>query len=173
MTLAARLTASLSEDDLRRETDAARDLLEQLRTDDAELAHDMVEGETSLFEAIGAALDEIDQCEIIAAGCKVKAEQIAARKHRAEARADRLRSLIEQAMVRTDLGTARLPTATLTVKATGPKAIISDESLIPSDFWEPQPPKLNRRALNEAAKRGPVPGVDMSNGSVSLQIRRS
>jgi hypothetical protein len=156
-----------------REVREAADLLAELRSDDAELNHDMIEGETGFFEVLGAALDEIDQCEIIAEGCKVKAEEIGKRRSRAEARAARIRAMIEQAMVSIDLSTARLPTATLTVKSTGPKPIVADESLIPAEYWEPQPPKLNRRALNEAAKRGPVPGVDMSNGSVSLQIRRA
>lgn len=158
---------------LSREAKVAADLMAELRSDDAELTHDMVEGETSLFEAISAAIDEIDQCEIIAAGCKAKAEEIGKRKSRAEERAARVRSLIEQAMVIAEIPTARLPTATVTVKATGPKPKVSDESLIPSEFWEPQPPKLNRIRLNEAAKRGPVPGIEMSNGSVSLQIRRA
>jgi hypothetical protein len=156
-----------------REVRYAADLLAELRSDDAELNHDMVEGETDFFEVLGAALDEIDQCEIIAEGCKAKADEIGKRRSRAEARAARIRAMIEQAMVSINLSTARLPTATLTVKASGPKPIVSDESLIPSEFWEPQPPKLNRIALSKAAKLGPVPGVDMSNGSVSLQIRRS
>jgi hypothetical protein len=156
-----------------REVRAASDLIAELNSDDAELNHDMVEGETEFFEILATALDEIDQCEIIAEGCKAKAEEIGKRRTRAEARAARIRALIEQAMVSIELSTARLPTATLTVKASGPKPIVSDESLIPSEFWEPQPPKLNRTALNKAVKLGPVPGVDMSNGSVSLQIRRS
>lgn len=157
---------------LSRESTAVAALLAELRTDDAELAHDMAEGETSLFEAIAAALDEIDQCEIIAEGCKAKSEQIARRRRRAEARADRVRAMIEQAMVAAELPTVRLPTATLTVKALPPKPVIADESLIPSAFWIPQPPKLDRTGLAQAAKSGPIPGVEMSNGSVSLQIRR-
>jgi hypothetical protein len=158
---------------LNREAIAAASLMADLRTDDAELAHDMIEGETDLLEAIAAAIDEIDQCEIIAAGCKAKEDEIAKRRHRATARADRVRALIEQAMVLAEMPTARLPTATLTVKAFPPRPVVTDESLIPSTFWEPQPPKLDRRALNEAAKAGAVPGVEMTNGSVSLQIRRA
>lgn len=159
--------------DLSREGLAAADLMAELRTDDAELAHDMIEGETDLLEAIAAALDEIDQCEIIAEGCKAKAEQIDRRRIRAEARAERIRTMIEQAMTLADLTTARLPSATLTVKAVPPKPIISDESLIPAEFWEPQAPKLNRKALNAAAKERAIPGVEKTNGSVSLQIRRT
>ena len=159
--------------DLGRESVAAASLIADLRTDDAELAHDMVEGETDLLEALAAALDEIDECEVIAAGCKVKAEQITARGRRSEERAKRVRAMIERAMVTAGLPAVRLPTATLTVREIGPRPVIGDESLIPSEFWEPQPPKLDRKALNAAAKDRVIPGVEMSNGSVSLQVRRS
>lgn len=158
---------------LSHESAAAAELMAELRTDDAELAHDMIEGETGLLDAIAAALDEIDQCEIIAEGCKAKAEQIANRKRRAEARAARVRAMIERAMVTAELATVRLPTATLTVKTLRPKPVVTDESLIPSKFWIPQPPKLDHAALNDAAKHVTVPGVGMTNGTVSLQIRRS
>lgn len=158
---------------LSREAIAAADLMAALRTDDAELAHDMIEGETGLLEAIAAAIDEIDQCEIIAAGCKTKADEITRRRHRAEARAERVRALIEQSMSVAGLSQAKLPLATITLKSLPPKPVITDESLIPSEFWEPQPPKLDRRALTDAAKHQTIPGVEMTNGSISLQIRRA
>lgn len=156
-----------------REATAAAALLAELDINDAEALHDLIEGETNLLEAIGAALAEIDECEIIAAGCKAKEAQIEERRRRVEARAAKVRAAIEQAMVMAELATARLPLATLTVRELAPKPIVTDESLIPSQFWEPQPPKLDKKALSEAAKVGPVPGVEMSNGSVSLTIRRA
>lgn len=157
---------------LTREAQAAADLMAELRSDDAELTHDMIEGETGLFEAISAVLDEIDACEIIATGCKAKSEEIGRRKSRAEGRAARLRAMIEQAMVAADIPTARLPTATVSIRAVAPKPVIEDESLIPSEFWRPQPPVLDRKALNEAAKARAIPGVGKTNGGASLQIRR-
>lgn len=158
---------------LNREGTAAAELMAALRTDDAELAHDMIEGETGLLEAIAAALDEIDQCEIIAEGCKAKAEEISKRRHRAEARAERVRAMIEQAMIVSELPTARLPTATLSVKTLAPRPLVTDESLIPAEFWKPQPPTLDKKALNAAASTREIPGVEMTNGAVSLQIRRT
>ena len=159
-------------DILVRQSQAAAELLAELRTDDDDLAHDMVEGETDFLEALGAAVDEIDACEIVVAGCKVKEDEIGKRRRRAEDRAARVRALIEQAMLTVDLPSVRLPTATLTVKAVPPKPIIADESAIPAEFWEAQPPKLDKRALNAAAKDRQIPGVEMTNGSVALQIRR-
>lgn len=155
------------------EARAAADLLRELATDDAELAHDMVEGETGLIEAISAAIAEIDQCEIIATGCKAKAEEIGKRRSRAEGRAERVRAMIERALLVAEIPTVTLPTATISVKRLPPRLIVDDESAIPAEFWIAQPPKLDKSALNAAAKDREIPGTATTNGSVSLQIRRS
>ena len=163
-------------DKLAREGSAARDLIAAIRADghDDETAHDMAEGETSIMEAIDAALFEMDECAAIVAGCEAQMEVYDARKVKFQARAVRIRGLIEQAMVIADLPTAKRPTATVTVKRTPPKPIIADESLIPSQYFKPQPPKLDKTAINDAIKEGAsVPGVQMDNGGISLQIRRT
>ena len=54
--------------DLNKQSIAAAELIREIGSGDAELTHDMVEGETDLFEAISAALAEIDQCDILASG---------------------------------------------------------------------------------------------------------
>ena len=158
---------------LRREADAARSLMQELSDYDEDTRHDMAEGETSFFEAIDAALFEIDQCAEIVAGCKAQIEMYQARKSKFEGRADRLRGLIEQAMVVADISSIRRPMATLTVKATKPAPIVNDEAAIPARFWKPQPPKLDKTAINQAVKDGEtIAGVSMTNGGTSLQIRR-
>ena len=168
----------MSKDDrayeLQREAEAARGLLNEIGRDDEDLAQDMVEGETSLFEAIDKALDEIDSCEIITAGCMAKEDQIAKRRNAAEARAERLRGLIEQAMLVCELRSIKRPTATLTVRDVKPKPIVSDESLIPATYWRQPDPVLDKAAINSAVKDGAeIPGVTLSNGGTSLQIRRN
>jgi hypothetical protein len=158
---------------LRREADAARTLMHELADHDDDTRHDMAEGETSFFEAIDAALSEIDQCAEIMAGCKAQINMYEARHNKFGARADRLRGLIEQAMVVADIPSIRRPMATLTVRATKPAPIVSDEASIPARFWKPQPPKLDKTAINNAIKDGEtVAGVTMTNGGTSLQIRR-
>ena len=158
---------------LRREADAARGLMDELAGHDEETRHDMAEGETSFFEAIDAALMEMDQCAEIVAGCKAQIETYQARKAKFEGRADRLRGLIEQAMVIAEIPSIRRPMATLSVKATKPAPIINDEAAIPARFWKPQPPKLDKTAINQAVKDGEtIEGVSMNNGGTSLQIRR-
>lgn len=158
---------------LRRQADAARDLMQELSGHDEDTRHDMAEGETDFFEAIDAALSEIDECAVIVAGCAAQIEAYRARQDKFKGRADRVRGLIEQAMVIADIPTIRRPQATLTVKATKPAPIVSDEAAIPAKFWKTQPPKLDKTAINAAVKDGEtVPGVTMTNGGTSLQIRR-
>jgi hypothetical protein len=160
-------------DTLRRQAEAAKALIQSLRGEDEETIHDTTEGETGIMEAIDTALVEMDECAAIVAGCKA---QIAVYQDRAstfDMRAARIRALIEQAMTIADLPTAKRPAATVTVKRTPPKPVIADESLIPSRFFKTPAPVIDKAAINAAIKDGEsVPGVQMDNGGISLQIRR-
>lgn len=156
------------------EAEAARDLLrniaEEVEGDDA-LKADMIEGETGLSEAIERAIGELRECDVISAGCKAEIETLASRKERADRRKDTIRAAIEQAMVLVGLDTFKSATKTLSITRRKGTAVIVDEAAIPAEFWQPQPPKLDKKALNEAVAERDVPGAHLSNGSVSLTIR--
>ena len=166
---------------LRRETEAARDLLSTIRNegaaDDAELIEDAIEGETNLREAIAAALDEIDEAELLILGGKAKVEQIGKRIAAEENRVERLRAAIERAIVMSEMPTPlKLPTATVSVAKRRPAVVIDNEAAIPSRFFVEQPipaPKLDKKALAAALADGPVMGAHLDNGSLSLTIRRN
>lgn len=161
---------------LARETTAAKGLIAELRGEGFEddVLHDMAEGQTSIMEAIDAALFEIDDCEAIVAGCRAQSDVLLSRASKFEARHARIRALIEQAMLIADLPTAKRPTATVTVKRTPPKTVISDESSVPAKFFRTPPPVLDKAAINAAVRGGEsVPGVSLDNGGISLQIRRT
>lgn len=165
---------------LLRERNAARDLLTNLRhegaADDGELVADAIEGETNLIEAISAALDEIDECDVIEAGCKSKAAEFEARGSAAAKRRDRIRASIEQAMVMTEQPSLRLPAATLSITRRPAGLVITNEADIPARFFvQPPapPPKLDKKALLAALNDNQViPGAGLDNGSVSLTVRR-
>lgn len=160
--------------DLHREASAARDLIAALRGEDADVIHDMTEGETGLMEAIDAALAEIDECDLTVEGCKAKEAEMASRRGRAEKRRETIRGLIEQAMLVAGLPNAKRPTATVSVSAVAPKPIVTDEALIPAEYWRQPDPVLDKSKLAAAAKDGAaIPGVEMSNGGTKLQIRRA
>jgi hypothetical protein len=69
---------------LRRQTEAAKRLLASLResgdADDQEIVETAIEGETSLLEAIAAAMDANDEDDILIVGIKAKEETLSDRR---------------------------------------------------------------------------------------------
>lgn len=156
-----------------RQVEAAKDLLAIIGDDD-ELRADTIEGETDLNEAIGRALAEIDECDVLEAGLKAKIDEMQRRKSAVASRSSRLRAAIEQAMSVLDLKTIRLPTATLTLRDVKPGLEVTEEADIPARFWALSAPKLDRKAVKEALDAGEdIPGARLDNGGVSLTIRRA
>lgn len=160
---------------LHREAEAARDLLNQIASDDDELNHDMVEGETSLLEAVSAALDAMDECDAIAAGCKDREAVFSERRRNAERRKENLRAMVQQALEVAGMDRIKVPTGTVTVKDVPPKPLITDESLIPAAYWRQADPVIDKKAIADAMKAegASIPGVTMSNGGATIQIRRA
>lgn len=160
--------------------EAAKKLLSGLRDQaadgDHELVADTIEGETGLIEAISAGLDELDECEILITGLEAKITSFDARKKMQKDRADRIRALIEQALVVADLPSLKLPSATISLTRRAAAVVITNEADIPARFWVEQErpaPKLDKKALAEALKsKEPIAGAELDNGSVSLSIRR-
>lgn len=170
------MSKDYTEADLGRQAQAARALLADLASDDEDLNHDAVEGETNFFETVQRALDRIAEDEALVEGCKVVMERIANRKRAAEARIERMKGAIDQAWQIAEIQTHRFPTCTISRKAIPPKLIITDESAIPTRFWKTPDPVLDKKALLDAVKaRGegddPIPGASLSNGGVTIQFR--
>lgn len=133
---------------------------------------DTLEGETNLHEALlliaDSALDDETMAEAV--GLRIKALQ--ERRSRAEVTAEHKRALIIMTMERAGLKTIKGVGATLSIRDVAPKVVVEDESAIPSSFFVPQEPKLDKKALTETLREGrKVPGATLSNGGVSLTIR--
>ena len=169
------MNARLVETDLHNEANIARDLLDIISESiegDEQASADMIEGETSLFEALERAIAEVRDCDIIVTGCEDAINTLEARKRRATNRKGTIRAAIEQAMVTADQKSIALPTATLTISHRGGKAIVSETSEVPAKFFKQPAPKLDQAALTKALRDGEtVPGAHLSNGTVSLTIR--
>lgn len=166
--------AHAAEHKLDREAQTARDLLAAIAPEaegDEDLVQDMVEGETGLLEAIERALAEIRECEVTKDGCAAEIERLTKRKQRAEARADKIRAAIEQAMMTSGMEKIKLATRTLSLSRRAPKVQVIDEALVPSAYFVQPPPKLDKTALAKALKEGPVKGAVLGNPIYSLTIR--
>ena len=165
----------LPEHNVERQAEAARGVVAMLAQtgadEDTELVCDMIEGETGFLDALDMAISAIRDCDVIASGCAAEIDKLSARKRRAESRKDALRACIEQAMLTAGVETLALPTKTLSIRHTPPQVIVEDFSLIPSAYFVPQEPRLDKKALNAAAQNAEIPGTRMTNGGISLTIR--
>lgn len=161
---------------INQEADAARALLANLRDvigDDDQAVEDFLEGETGLKEAIATAVEMVLEWETFAAALKTRMDEMAARRERMTTRAEAARAAIASAMGSVELRNLTLPEATLSLKATPPKVVVTNEVEIPAKFWVAQDPKLDKKALLSALKDGQtIDGATLSNGSASLQIRK-
>lgn len=187
---------------LHKQIEAAKLLKEQMAdlcAGDPEFMRDMIEGETTLHEAIGALAAAVREDEAICDGISKLIEQLQRRRDQVERRADMKRALIATGMSVAEQKRIDTPAGTITVKTVAPKVIVTEESDVPSRFWKPGTPSLDKKALAAALKAReaaiacinadlpqgeraaalaavdaslpPVPGATLSNGGETIQIR--
>lgn len=141
--------------------------------DDPQLVIDMIEGETDLLEAIASLDADMIDAETMQSGLAAKIEELKGRSDRIKAGVEKAREAVLAAMTKAGLQQVKTPFATFTRKAVPPKPIVTDESLLPGKFWKLPPPTIDKTAVNDAVKAGEdIPGVIMSNGSETIQVRR-
>jgi hypothetical protein len=156
-------------------TQAADVLKAQLREiagDDEQLLADTIEGEIDLRGLIcmAAGQNVIDAASVN--GIAELIDKLRDRKDRIERRIAMRRVAILTAMQSGEIRTLDTPAGTVTRKAVPPSVLILEEAEIPAEFFKPQEPKLDKKAVAEALKAGkPVPGAQMSNGGETIQIR--
>jgi hypothetical protein len=191
-----------SEYNLSREIEAARLLIQQLKEigadDDIQLVGDTIEGELNIQQAVEAVVKSIvEQDEVLIEGInKVRAE-LESRKTAAESRIERKRTMILTAMQLADLKKIVTPHRTVSRKSIPAKLLITDESLIPGQYFkrpDPVPDKAQltktlkeledvlegitkmeagdeRNAALEAFALKRIPGVELSNGGETVALR--
>lgn len=141
-------------------------------TDDKEAIRDTIEGESSLSSLVQALLVSMDEDVMMADGLKVHIAGLQERKRRFDERIEAKKALIEQAMAVAEIPSIETFVATASFRATPATVIISDESAIPSEYWTPNAPSLDKAKLLAALKSCAVPGASLSNGGRTIQIRR-
>lgn len=157
------------------ESEAAKSLIANIRDvigDDEDMALTAIEGETGLIEAISTAIDRVAALNANCEALEARIKELTERRSRFENQASRIKLSIAVGMGQAELRKLELPQATLSLRAVPPKAEITDESMIPAQFWKPQDPKLDRKAVLDALKaKEDVPGAMLSNGGETLAIR--
>lgn len=159
---------------LYRQIEAARILLANFKDvlgDDEQAIADTVEGETNLHGAIEKGLARIAELEMLETGVMAALDNLKARCQRLQQQKEMLRTSLAVALEVGGLKKLETPLGTIALKNVPPKVEITEESAIPSRFWKPQEPRLDKKAVLEALKaKEDVPGAVLSNGGVSIQV---
>jgi hypothetical protein len=140
--------------------------------EDPELMMVLAEGETTLLEAIDFILEADLIDEALIQGLKTSKDTLAVRLHRLQERRASRRAILEQALFLLERKSLERPTATLTLSDRAPALVVEEEAQIPARFFDLKP-VLNRRLLKEALEAGDeIAGAKLSNGSVTITVRR-
>ena len=91
---------------------------------------------------------------------------------RLEDRASKRRQIAKDVMVELDLKKLNAPDFTASIRPGTPALMVIDEEAVPSIYWQPSEPRLNRQELASELKQGAeIAGVTLSNPEPVLSVR--
>ena len=146
-------------------------LTEDPQIDEQTLA-DTVEGLTDLHEIVAAIVRSALADEAMAMGLKCRLTDMQNRLERLQDRASKRRQIAKDVMVELDLKKITAPDFTVSVRPGTPSLLVLDEAVVPSIYWQPSEPRLNRQKLSNELKTGAeVTGATLSNPEPILSVR--
>ncbi len=147
-------------------------LLEQFPDMDDQTIRDTLEGETDLHEMIAAVIRSALVDDALSTGLRGRLNDMKERLRRLEERGAKKRQLALEAMDEVGLSKLQQPDFTASTRPGSPSLVVTTEGDVPSPYWVPQPPKLDRQALLGELKRGTdIPGVQLNNPKPVLVVR--
>ena len=133
---------------------------------------DTVEGLTDLHQILEAIIRAALEDQALANGLKVRMGEMQERLARFEDRASKRRQIAKDVMVELDLKKLQAPDFTASIRPGMPSLMVIDEAAVPSIYWEPRDPKLNRQGLLADLKQGAeITGVSLANPEPVLSVR--
>ena len=130
------------------------------------------EGLTDLHEILTAIIRAALADEALATGLKVRVAEMEDRLARLQDRAAKRRQIAKDVMVELDLKKLTAPDFTASIRPGMPALMVIDEAAVPSIYWEPREPRLNRQGLVADLKQGAeITGVALSNPEPVLSVR--
>jgi hypothetical protein len=153
-----------------------RAIRDRLRADDPQIDEqtlaDTVEGLTDLHEILTAIIRAALTDEALANGLKVRIAELEDRLARLQDRAAKRRQIARHTMVELELKKLTAPDFIAFIRPGMPALVVIDEAAVPSIYWEPREPKLNRQGLVADLKQGTeIAGVSLSNPEPVLSVR--
>jgi len=153
-----------------------RTVRDRLRVDDPQIDEqtlaDTVEGLTDLHEIVAAIVRAALADEALATGLKGRIAEMQERLERLQDRAAKRRQIAKDVMVDLEIKKITAPDFTVSVRPGMPSLLVLDEAAVPSIYWQPVAPKLNRQELLSELKGGAeIQGVSLSNPEPVLIVR--
>ena len=149
---------------------------DRLREEDPQIDEqtlaDTVEGLTDLHQILEAIIRSALEDEALAGGLKGRIIEMGERLNRFEDRASKRRQIAKEVMVELDLKKLTAPDFTASIRPGMPSLLVIDEAAVPSIYWEPRDPRLNRQGLLADLKQGAeITGVTLANPEPVLSVR--
>jgi hypothetical protein len=139
---------------------------------DEQTLADTVEGLTDLHEILAAIVRAALADEALAAGLKGRISEMQERLERLQERAAKRRQVVKDTMVELDLKKLTAPDFSASIRPGMPALLVIDEAAVPSIYWEPREPRLDRQGLLAELKQGAeITGVTLSNPEPVLSVR--
>jgi hypothetical protein len=153
-----------------------RAIRDRLRAQDPQIDEhtlaDTVEGLTDLHEILTAIIRAALTDEALAVGLKGRIAEMEERLGRLQDRATKRRQIAKDVMVELDLKKVAAPDFTASIRPGMRALMVIDEAAVPSIYWEPRDPRLNRQGLIADLKQGAeITGVTLSNPEPVLSVR--
>jgi Siphovirus Gp157 len=153
-----------------------RTVRDRIRTEDPQIDEqtlaDTVEGLTDLHEILMAVIRAALADQALASGLEGRIGEMQARRDRLQDRAAKRRQIAKDVMVELDLKKLSAPDFTASIRPGTPALMVIDEAAVPSIYWEPREPRLNRQDLANDLKQGAeIAGVALSNPEPVLSVR--
>ena len=155
---------------------AYRSIRDRIRADDPQIDEqtlaDTVEGLTDLHEIVAAIVRAALADEALATGLKGRIAEMQDRLARLQDCAAKRRQIAKDVMVELDIKKITAPDFTVSIRPGMPSLLVLDEAAVPSIYWQPVAPKLNRQGLLSELKEGAdIKGVALSNPEPVLSVR--
>jgi hypothetical protein len=155
---------------------AYRSIRDRIRAEDPQIDEqtlaDTVEGLTDLHEIVAAIVRAALVDEALATGLKGRVAEMQDRLERLHDRASKRRQIAKDVMVELDLKKITAPDFTVSIRPGMPALLVLDEAAVPSIYWQPSAPRLNRQGLLSELKEGAdIKGVALSNPEPVLSVR--
>jgi hypothetical protein len=153
-----------------------RAVRERIRAQDPDLDEqtltDTVEGLTDVHEILAAIVRAALADEALATGLKGRIAEMQERLERLQERGLKRRQVVKDTMVELDLKKLTAPDFSVSVRPGMPALLVIDEAAVPSIYWEPREPRLDRQGLLAELKQGSeITGVTLSNPEPVLSVR--